>query len=248
MTPDSYSPIGYMKTCFTEKFGVPRQSLMVSEARAILKLNPDPSYRVALNHLEKFTHVWVIFVFHQHLKKSWRPTIRPPRLDGPRRVGVFASRSPHRPNPIGMSALKLDRIDLDAPDGIELHFSGSDIMDGTPVLDIKPYLPFTDRIADAGSGWADSEIIKYPVSFSDESLQSIRSVSHDPTLDLRKLIEQLLEWDPRPTSQRRAMPIQDPKNTGMKFAFRILDFDIHWEIQNQAIHINELRSLKSSKS
>src|SRR5690242_18464905 len=107
-----FLPIGTMKTCFTEKFGVPRQSLMVSEARGILKLNPEPAYRSGLNHLEQFSHVWIVFLFHQHETRGWRSTIRPPRIDAPRRVGVFASRSPHRPNPIGLSAVQLDRIDL----------------------------------------------------------------------------------------------------------------------------------------
>lgn len=242
-TRDRYPPIGFIRSPFTEKFGVPRQSMMISEAKGVLKLNPDPSFRVALNHLESFTHLWIIFVFHQHLGSGasggWRPTIRPPRLDAPRRVGVFASRSPHRPNPIGLSAVKLDRIDLDAPGGIEIHLSGVDLMDGTPVLDIKPYLPYADSFPEASGGWAGSEIPKYLVEFSEESLKKIESFSARHP-QLRLLISQMLEWDPRPTSQRRAMPIESEKTQGMAFAFRILEFDVRWEIRNHGIFVTDL--------
>jgi tRNA-Thr(GGU) m(6)t(6)A37 methyltransferase TsaA len=247
MDEHHYPPIGVLKTCFTEKFGVPRQSLMISEARGILKLNPDPSYRAALNHLEQFSHLWVLFVFHQHAGKPWRPTIEPPRVDAPRRVGVFASRSPHRPNPIGLSAVRLERIDYEARDGIELHLSGVDILDGSPVLDIKPYLPFADRIPEANDGWASSEITRYPVTFSTESLSVIEKFSEQHPR-LQSLVSQLLEWDPRPTSQRRSMPIEAPASEGMVFAFRILDFDVQWEIRSGAIWVRDLIVLARSKA
>lgn len=234
-----FQPIGTLRTAFTEKFGVPRQSMMISEARGILKLKPDPDYRTALNHLADFSHVWVIFVFHQSIEKGWKPTIRPPRVDAPRKVGVFASRSPHRPNPIGMSAVKLDRIDLDAPGGIEIHLSGVDIMDGTPVLDLKPYLPFADCLQYATGGWAESEIPKYRVEFSATCLEKLgQNASAHPRL--KELITQMLEWDPRPTSQRRTMAIDKPESQGMRFGFRILDFDVRWEIRDQGVHVLDL--------
>jgi len=229
-----------MRTCFTEKFGVPRQSLMITEAKGVLKLNPDPEFRAALNHLQSFSHIWVVFVFNQHIEKGWRATIRPPRLNGPRRVGVFASRSPHRPNPIGMSALKLEHIDLDAPGGIELHLSGVDILDNTPVLDIKPYLPYTDKIDDASSGWADGEIKRYPVTFSPEALQSIQTRGSQRHPHLQELITQMLEWDPRPRSQRAAIPIEDPLHEGKSFGFGIFDFDVQWQIRAQGIYVLDL--------
>jgi tRNA-Thr(GGU) m(6)t(6)A37 methyltransferase TsaA len=240
---DHYPPIGFIKTCFYEKFGVPRQSMMISEARGVLKLNADPSYRVALNHLEEFSHVWILFVFHTHMEKGWRPTIRPPRLDAPRRVGVFASRSPHRPNPIGMSVVKLDRIDLDAPGGIELHLSGVDFLDGTPVLDIKPYLPYADSFPEATPGWAKTEIPKYTVEFSPESLKVIDEYSKRSP-GFKNLVSGILEWDPRPTSQRRAMPIEAAENQGKVFAVRIVDFDVHWEIREQSIYVLKLIALE----
>lgn len=242
-TKDHYPPIGYIKTCFHEKFGVPRQSMMINEARGVLKLNADPSFRVALNHLEEFSHVWIIFVFHTHMEKGWRPTIRPPRLDAPRRVGVFASRSPHRPNPIGMSVVKLEKIDLDAPGGIEMHLSGVDFLDGTPVLDIKPYLPYADSFPEASSGWASTEIPKYKVDFSPESLKTIEEYSKRSP-GFKNLVAGILEWDPRPTSQRRAMPIENDETQGMVFGVRIVDFDVHWEIRNKNIFVRTLTRLQ----
>lgn len=237
----TYPPIGTLKSCFTEKFGVPRQSLMVSEAMGLLKLNPDPAYRVALNHLERFSHVWIVYVFNQHLTKGWTPTIRPPRVGAPNRVGVFASRSPHRPNPIGISVVKLDRIDLDAPGGIELHLSGVDMMDGTPVLDIKPYLPFADSVPGASSGWAEGDIPRFPVSFSLQAIAAMeRPACRDRHPRLQQLVAQMLEWDPRPTSQRKAMPIDHPDTQGKAFAFRVLGIDVKWEVRDCAIQVVDL--------
>jgi tRNA-Thr(GGU) m(6)t(6)A37 methyltransferase TsaA len=227
------NPIGTLRTCFTEKFGAPRQSLMVPEARGVLKLNPTSGFREALNHLDRFSHVWVIFLFHHH--KDWTPTIEAPRIDGPKRVGVFASRSPHRPNPIGMSAVKLDRIDLDAPGGVELHLSGVDILDGTPVLDIKPYLPYADSVPEATSGWAASEIRRYEVEFAPQALEQTREDAR-----FRTLITQVLELDPRPRSQRESMPVEDPACEGKRFAFRLMNIDVKWEIAGGKIRVREL--------
>jgi tRNA-Thr(GGU) m(6)t(6)A37 methyltransferase TsaA len=236
--------IGILKTPFREKFGVPRQSMMMSEAKGVLKLNPEPSFREALNHLSEFSHVWLVFVFHQVAENDWRPTIRPPRVDAPRRVGVFASRSPHRPNPIGISAVKLDRIEFDASGGIELHLSGLDLLDGTPVLDIKPYLPYADVIAEANSGWAESTIPRYEVTFSEKSLEFLKNLA-EPLADRRsasdwqRLVRQTLEWDPRPTSQRRAMPIESPQSEGLVFGLRIQDLEVRWEIREGEIRVTE---------
>lgn len=239
--PYLFEPIGTLKSAFTEKFGIPRQSMMVTAARGVLKLNENAEFHLALKHLEKFSHIWIIYVFHQHMEKGWRPTIRPPRLDAPRKVGVFASRSPHRPNPIGMSAVILDHIDLEAKGGIEIHLSGVDIMDGTPVLDIKPYLPFADSLPQANGGWAQAEITRYSVDFSSDSEAQIANIKEYP--DFKILVTQMLEWDPRPTSQRRAMPITAPENEGMIFAFRILNQDVKWQIRAGGIFVLELVSV-----
>lgn len=231
-------PIGILRTDFREKFGVPRQSLMVTEARGVLKLNPVPTYRAALNHLETFTHVWVIFVFHQEIGRPWAPCTQPPRAGLVKDLGVFASRSPRRPNPIGLSALKLERIDYRAVGGIEIHFSGVDILDETPVLDIKPYIPYADKIDDAGSGWAVEDSECHPVRFSPQSEEALDK-TQDPS-HLKKLITQILERDPRPNLQKRASVIGDCRNEGKYFSFRILDVEVHWEVKESVLHIIDI--------
>ncbi len=158
------------------------------------------------------------------------------------RVGVFASRSPHRPNPIGMSCVKLEKIDLKAKGGPEVHVSGLDILDGSPLIDIKPYLPYADSIPDAKCGWASSDIPKYPVSFSEKSLISIENSHRHP--NLKELLIQMLELDPRPTSQRQYISIEDPKSRSRKYGFRLFDFDVQWEIVNQGIHVIDLVPLR----
>lgn len=234
----SYSPIGIMHTDFPEKFGVPRQSLMVREARGILKLNPVPSYRAAINHLETFSHLWVIFVFHKEIERPWVPCVQPPRAGLVKDLGVFASRSPRRPNPIGLSALKLEEINYQAEGGIEIHFSGVDILDQTPVLDIKPYVPYADKIDNARSEWAVEDPQRYPVTFSEESGAELNRRSD--SLRLKNLITQILERDPRPNGQRRASSIEDLGGERKQFAFRILDFDVHWELRENALHVTNI--------
>lgn len=208
---------------------------MVKEARGVVKLAPIPEYRQALNHLDTFSHIWLVFEFQTD--GPWRPTIRPPRVDGPRRVGVFASRSPHRPNPIGISVVGLDSIDFNAPGGIEIFVHGVDLLDQTPILDIKPYLPFADSIPHANPGWAHTEIPSFEVLFSDDAEAQIKRLSSQRYPRLHALITQTLEWDPRPTSQRRAMPIQSAHSDGKVFGFRLLDLDIQWQITEGRIRV-----------
>jgi tRNA (adenine37-N6)-methyltransferase len=231
-----FHPIGLIRSCFTEKFGVPRQPLMVAESRAVLKLNAHSGYAEALGKLDSFSHIWIVFVFHQNKERPWRPTIEAPRLGNTRKVGVFASRSPYRPNPIGISVVKLEWIDFKSVEGIELHLSGVDLLDGTPVLDVKPYLPYADRVDDATPGWADEVLQRYPVEFSEQSLETLANGSElHPRLEL--LIRQMLEWDPRPTSQRRAFPVLAPETEGREFAFRILGLDVHWQIRGAVFYV-----------
>lgn len=237
-----YKAIGRMITPFKEKFGIPRQSLMMDEARALIKLNPDSKYRLALKSLEEFSHIWIIFDFHKKGRIEWTPLIDTPRVEAGERRGVFATRSPHRPNSIGMSAVKLLRIDYEAQGGIEIFVSGVDLMDGTPILDIKPYLPFSDRIDSANSGWASSDIRKYSVRFSAEAEEAVNMYqSRHPRL--RPFLEEMVAYDPRPTSQRRATPIHEEKSHGLKFAFRVLDLDVRWSIDDGAIVIDEIIDL-----
>jgi tRNA-Thr(GGU) m(6)t(6)A37 methyltransferase TsaA len=217
--------------------------MMISQARGILKFNPDQAYLDSLKYLNEFSHLWIIFVFHKNIEKGWKPLIIPPRIEAPKQVGVFASRSPHRPNPIGMSVVKIEEIDLSAPGGIELHLSGLDILDGTPVLDIKPYLPFADSFVDATSGWANQSIKKYRVEFSRESLMTIQESGTKYHPNLQALLQQMLELDPRPISQRKRSSTESDESEGLVFAFRIFDFDVKWKIHNKGIFVLELENL-----
>ena len=146
--------IGHVRSDFPEKFGIPRQSGLVEELKSRIVFEPEFRVPEAFRGLEGYSRIWILWQFDQAVRDKWSPTVRPPRLGGNRRVGVFASRSPFRPNPIGLSAVKLDRIELDSPDGIVLHISGADIMDGTPVLDVKPYLSYVDAYPDEQGGFA----------------------------------------------------------------------------------------------
>lgn len=225
-----FEPIGVLHTCFKEKFGIPRQSGLVTRAEGILKLQNDPFLKQAVRELDRFSHIWVIFVFHQHDAKNWKPSIRPPRLGGAEKVGVLASRSPHRPNPIGLSACRLERIDLDAPGGVEIHLSGVDILDGTPVLDIKPYLPYADALAEAQAGWASAPIVPTPVLWTPQAEESVRQrESKNP--HLRKLIEEILSLDPRPAFQKSKLPVASNETEETSHGFRLFSFDVKWKIE-----------------
>ena len=214
---------------------------MVSEARGVIRLAPEFSHPDTVLHLEEFSHLWVVYLFHKNQSSEtefkWSPTIQPPRIDAPKKVGVFASRSPHRPNPIGLSVVKLEKINIHASGGIEIEVSGVDILDGSPVIDLKPYLPYADIVSDATNGWIKNEINRYLVIFSEEALRVIEQEStkslHLQKCDLKKLITEMLEWDPRPRSQREMAPVEDPLNQRKKFAFRLMDLDVHWIIDER---------------
>ena len=149
-------PIATIRTGFPTKFGVPRQSGLIPELKGVIVFEPQFRNADALRGLEGFSHIWLIWEFSEAVREDWSPTVRPPRLGGNTRLGVCATRSPFRPNPIGLSCVKLDSIELNTPDGPVLHVSGPDLMDGTPIYDIKPYIPYTDCIPDATAGFTDT--------------------------------------------------------------------------------------------
>ena len=150
MPPYSVSPVGILHSCFKEKFAIPRQPQLAPAARGILELLPPFNTGEAVAGLEQVSHVWLIFLFHQALEDKPRLKVRPPRLGGNQSIGVFASRATHRPNGIGQSVVRLDKVEAG-----RLHLSGIDLLDGTPILDIKPYVPYADAFADSRAGWID---------------------------------------------------------------------------------------------
>lgn len=230
------TPIGTIQTPFTEKFGVPRQSGLLQSAWGIVRLNSDPRLKLAIQELDRFSHLWLFYLFDRQKPRDWRPLIAPPRLGGPERVGVFASRSPDRPNPIGMSAVKLERIEWDSRDSILIHVSGVDVLDQTPVIDLKPYLPYADSHPDALPGWVQGEIPRYEV----EIHKSAR-----PTWDQlhpadQQLICEMASLDPRPTSQKRGYPPESLETEAQTFAFRVLNFDVSWKFSASKVIVLSL--------
>ena len=197
MSDHSFKPIGVIRSCFTEKFGIPRQAGLVPQARAILEILPEFRRREAFRGLEEFSHIWLLFVFHANAEQPWKATVRPPRLGGNRRVGVFASRSGFRPNRIGQSVAALSKVEA-GNQKLALHLGGIDLLDGTPVLDIKPYLPYADSLPNAACGYADGKPEpSLPVTFSDQALQTCRVLERQQP-GLENLIRGLIALDPRP--------------------------------------------------
>lgn len=222
-------PIGVVHSPFKEKFGIPRQPGLVSEARARLELLPPYNRREAVEGLDGYSHIWIQFVFHQAIKDQWQPTVRPPRLGGNKRVGVFASRSPFRPNPIGLSVVKLESVHA-AGGKVELMLSGVDLLDGTPVLDIKPYVAYVDSIPDAISGFAPaSPDVAFDVQFSPRAEAQMQAHNED---NLRAFITNLLEIDPRP-----AYSSSQPDRV---YGIRLYDFDLRWRVDGGVIEVLEL--------
>ncbi len=233
-------PIAVIRTPFTQRFGIPRQPGLVPEAKGIVKFGSDPDYVHALKGLEQFSHLWLVFVFHSHGGNKWKPTIRPPRLGGKQKMGVLASRSPHRPNPIGLSAVEIERVDLAAPGGPEIHVRGVDLLDGTPILDVKPYLPYADSFPEANPGWAHEEIKKTEVIFEEPALQKIAKAEATGEKNLKALIEQLLTIDPRPGFQRRELPPDADHSQGKDFGLLVKSHDVQWKIENQRFVVTDL--------
>jgi len=242
-----FEAIGIAHTPFTQRFGIPRQPGLVPEAKGILKMNGHPDFQFALRRLEEFSHVWVVFVFHAHGGNKWKPTIRPPRLGGKEKVGVLSSRSPHRPNPIGLSVMELEKIDFNAKGGPELHVRGVDLLDGTPILDLKPYIPYADSVPHANSGWAHEEIKKTPVFFEPLALDKLNEIEKSECPDLKKLVEQLLTIDPRPGFQRKDLPPEAEHSQGKDFGLLVKSYDIKWKIEDHRFVVYDLEKKLQSK-
>lgn len=213
--PYSVKPVGYLQSCFKEKFAIPRQPLLAPAARGVLELCAPFNQPEAVEGLEQVSHVWLLFLFHQALEDTPRLKVRPPRLGGNRSIGVFASRATHRPNGIGQSVVRLDRVEPG-----KLWLSGIDLLDGTPVLDIKPYVPYADAIADAHNGIAADAPALIKVQWSQTA--SIQAQQHAQRLaqPLLELIEQCLAQDPRPAYQK-----PEPQR---RYGVRFWDVQVRW--------------------
>ncbi len=230
------TPIGTLASCFKEKFGIPRQSGLVPAARATLVLHPPYSNPDALTGLEAFSHVWLIYIFHAIEKGKWKPTVRPPRLGGNKRTGVFATRSNFRPNPLGLSAVKLEKI-VRVGEKIQLELSGVDLLDGTPVLDIKPYLPYADTIASATGGFAQkAPEARFTVEFSAAARIACEQLESGAAPGITLLINQMLALDPRPAYTGESNPDR-------VYGSRILNVDLKWKVAGGQAVVTEISSV-----
>lgn len=217
--------IAHIHTEFPTKFGIPRQSGIIGSLQGTIVFEPEYRSPEAIRGLEEFSHLWLLWEFSEAKRDGWSPTVRPPRLGGNVRKGVFATRSPFRPNPIGLSSVRLERIETDSALGPVLHVSGADLMDGTPIYDIKPYIVYTDSHPEAVSGFAvqPAEYL-LDVTIPEELLDRI------PEAQRESLIA-VLAHDPRPQYQ------DDPERVyGMEFAGMEIKFTIH-EKQLNVINI-----------
>lgn len=219
-------PIGYLESSYRDKFGTPRQPGLSPHAWSRLKIRADLQPEQALEGLEKFSHIWLVFVFHQNKVSRYHAKVHPPRLGG-ESMGVFATRSPHRPNPIGLSLVELVRIEGDS-----LILAGADLVDGTPILDIKPYLPEVESKPDARTGWLNkAEKKQITVEFSEEAEAFLQNwqKSH-PDKKLREIIVDTLKLDPRPVLYRGYENEESPYRSN--HAFRLLDGDVHFRFNS----------------
>ncbi len=242
-----FEPIGFLESCYPDKFGAPRQPGLVEHSWARLKIDRKWQPEEALQGLEGFSHLWLIFVFHKNGNARYHAKVHPPRLGGETR-GVFATRTPHRPNPLGLSLVKIVKIEKDS-----VVVSGVDMIEGTPVLDIKPYLPEIESQPGALAGWTQKiDPKEVQVEWTESQLASLESWSqslkkepsgyaHLAGNELRQLIEETLALDPRPVIYRGYEGSEDPKYRH-QHAVRFLNADVHFEFRSQnQIKILELR-------
>ena len=212
-------PIGVVHSCFSEKFGIPRQPGLVNAAKAVIELDPRYGSKESVMGLEGCSHIWVLFWFHQTAAQGWKPQVRPPRLGGNEKMGLFATRSMFRPNPIGQSLVKLDSIELVGQ--VKLHISGIDLLDQTPVIDIKPYIPYVESVPNAKAGrFQLAPDTKISVRFSATALVQLGQwVENYP--ELKQLIEQVLSQDPRPAYHQE---------DGREYGVALYDLNICWVV------------------
>jgi tRNA-Thr(GGU) m(6)t(6)A37 methyltransferase TsaA len=224
----TFAPIGLIHSPYKEKFGIPRQPDLAPSGRVTLELLPPYNQPDCVRGLEVFSHLWLTFVFHQTAERGWQPLVRPPRLGGNAKVGVFASRSTHRPNPLGLSLVRL--VDINHSNGVCLTLGGADLMDGTPVLDIKPYIPFVEARHEASGGFAETPPPALQVDWSEDALLQLAALPAAPA-GLAALVDEVLAQDPRPAYQ------DDPERV---YGVRLYDYNIRFRIVAQCAEVLEI--------
>lgn len=218
--------IAVIHTDFPEKFGIPRQSGLIEELRSTLVFMPEYRVPEALRGIEQYSHLWLLWEFSKAVRNGWSPTVRPPRLGGNTRMGVFATRSPFRPNPVGLSCVKLERVELNTTDGPVLHLSGADLMDGTPIFDIKPYLPYVDCKPEASNGFA---LARQEGVLSVDITEEIAAGFPEEKLPALKAV---LAQDPRPQY------ISDPER---EYTMSFAGFEVSFTVDCYRLRVTAIR-------
>lgn len=243
------SPIGIIRTPFQDRFGIPRQSGLTPSVNGTIEVALP--WAAGIKGLESFSHVWLIFLFHEHGAKKVRPTIRPPRLGGYDRLGVFATRSPHRPCPLGMSVVKLLEVrEATAQErrqgiGSVVIVGGVDLLDGTPILDIKPYLPYADSIGSANSGWVGNEALpRLDVHFSVQAMTDLADRFGDfKEEEIHSFVEQVrevLSLDPRTPAQKRRFPAYSASGITKKYGMAFGGVEVKYEMTLSGVQVTRV--------
>ena len=230
----NFKTIGTIHSCYKEKFGIPRQPGLVSST-ATIEMALEYSHDDAFRELETFSHIWVFFVFHAIEFKNWKSTVRPPRLGGNQRVGVFASRSMFRPNPIGLSVVELTSVER-VENKIVLTVVGGDFLDATPVIDIKPYVPYVDSVDAAIPGYAiEKPDLKFDVVFTEDAQVELEKANKKYPM-LSSIVTEILKLDPRPAYHEK-------KQIKKEFAIKLYDYDLKWHVVDNEIIVTALTAL-----
>ncbi|EKO3516641.1 tRNA (N6-threonylcarbamoyladenosine(37)-N6)-methyltransferase TrmO [Vibrio fluvialis] len=223
-------PIAVIESPYKEKFAVPRQPRLVPSATARVKLLGESNCPEAVRGIEQFSHLWLLFLFDQNLQAGWKPTVRPPRLGGNERIGVLASRSTFRPNGIGMSAVELRGVSKQG-DQIYLDLGSVDLVDGTPIIDIKPYIPYSDSIADAQGGYAETEPEQAEVAFSAAALETLQRLPDGQVQ--QAVIGEVLAQDPRPAYKKN-------KSDMKEYAVNLYDLNVKFMVNGNLVTVTAI--------
>lgn len=230
--------LGTIRSPYKQKFAIPRQPGLIAEAKAELVLEPGYDDDAIVRGIEAFSHLWLVFVFHETANKGWSPLVRPPRLGGNEKKGVFATRATFRPNPIGLSVVKLEGV-VRKQGRLIIQLSGVDLLDGTPILDIKPYLPYADALPNAAGGFADAAPeTDMTVSFEPAVMQFCQRQKDQP--ELAVLIEKVLKQDPRPQYKKQ-------KAEQQSYGMTLYHFNIKWTVNGVHNHVTEIRHVKEKQ-
>ncbi len=226
----SIEPIGFIESPYKEKFAVPRQPRLVPSAKARVRLVNQSNSPESVRGIDQFSHIWLLFLFDQNLDAGWKPTVRPPRLGGNERIGVFASRATFRPNGIGMSAVEVHGVTKEG-DQIYLELGSVDLVDGTPIIDIKPYIPYSDSISNAHGGYAEESPEQSHVVFSSDAVQALFDQENGQhQLDV---IKQVLAQDPRPAYKKN-------KPDTKEYAVNLFNLNVKFTVSGKLVTVTAI--------